>query len=159
MLLTKPRDTCRVYTGNVVGQVCVLEGKRQRLLEAMHPAHRSRTATERTGLVGVGNSVYDVPFLDEVSRACVVQPSSRLRQIAERRGWDLTFAAVRGTGVTLGSADQSHKEHAGKFSKFARAARNSMELSLIFVYSITIMGLTTVWSSVELFVHRHRTRR
>lgn len=90
-----------VYTGNVVGEVCVLEGKRRKMLHALNPVQLSRTAAERSGLVGVGNSVYDVPFLSEVppKSAWVVRPSKRLRRVSDQRGWDTSFASVRGSGT------------------------------------------------------------
>ena len=97
------------YTGNIVGPVCVLEGKRQKLLESMHPSQRARAAAERSGLAGVGNSVYDVPFLCEVPKAWVVRPSSRLRRIAEGKGWDLTLVRVKGSGVSRKSVKPKAK--------------------------------------------------
>ena len=92
------------YTGNIVGPVCVLEGKRQKLLECMHPSQKARAPAERAGLIGVGNSVYDVPFLSEVPQAWVVRPSRRLRRIAEDKGWDLSLARVRGSGAEVSGA-------------------------------------------------------
>ena len=89
------------FSGNVIGPVCVLEGKRQKLLESMNPHVRARKVEERSGLVGCGNSVYDVPFLNEVPHAFVVRPSARLRRIAIDKGWDLSFHNVRGSGVCL----------------------------------------------------------
>lgn len=91
------------FTGNIIGPVCVLEGKRQKLLESMNPNVRARRVEERSGLVGCGNSIYDVPFLNEVPHAFVVRPSSRLRRIAIGNGWDLSFHDVKGSGVSLTS--------------------------------------------------------
>ena len=91
------------YSGKVVGQVCVLEGKRHKMLSSINPTHRFRANVERQGLVGVGNSVYDAPFLEEIppASAAVVRPGRRLRHMARTKGWDhSSFAHVRGTGAS-----------------------------------------------------------
>lgn len=141
------QEVGELYTGKVVGPVCVLEGKRQKLLESINPIHLTHTSSaRRTGLVGVGNSVYDVPFLNEVASAWVVCPSSRLRRIAESNGWDMSLAYVRGTGVSFALIDsrqgpERHDENAGWVSKFARRALNCMEAGLVVVYGVTGLGL------------------
>ena len=123
-----------MYTGRVVGDVCVLEGKRNRLLQTMHPDHRARGADERTGLVGVGNSCYDIPFLSEVQKAFVVRPSSRLGQVAKSQAWDSSsFAAVRGTGVHAGRAVV---KKGGGAAATARAVLRSMKASLMCIYGL-----------------------
>jgi len=126
------------YTGKVVGQVCVLEGKREKLLAAINPIQRQRGAAERAGLVGVGNSVYDVPFLSEVPSTAVwvVRPSQRLGKLADSRGWNLVFAKVRGTGVRLSAHNKT-----GRLATMAKAACQSMEAALLGIYSLTGLSL------------------
>ncbi len=93
-----------VYTGRVAGGVCVHDEKRRRMLLAAAPrAGGGAGAVGGPGLAGVGNSMYDAPFLAAVDRAAVVRPGRRLRRLAAQRGWDLSLAAVRAGGAGGGA--------------------------------------------------------
>ncbi|KAJ1467467.1 hypothetical protein T484DRAFT_1986456, partial [Baffinella frigidus] len=76
------------YTGHVRGEVCVGDEKRARHQESL-------PLIKDLHIVGVGNSMYDVPFLEASTSSFVVRPSSRLRRLATARGWDLSLSGVR----------------------------------------------------------------
>ena len=91
----------RAYTGRVDGRVCIGEEKRDRMLAAAAAAGGGAcggVGGGEGGLAGVGNSMYDAPFLAAVDRAAVVRPGRRLHRLAAQQGWDLSLASVRAGG-------------------------------------------------------------
>ncbi|EKX55270.1 hypothetical protein GUITHDRAFT_99051 [Guillardia theta CCMP2712] len=128
------------YTGNVLGDVCVLERKRQKLLEHL-PSNLKGSGLTLRGTTGVGNSMYDVPFLEEVSEAYVVRPGSRLRKIAERRGWKLDFARVKGVGAEDG------KKKSGSFRSFFSRYSFELGVSIFWGAACGLLGITATPSA------------
>lgn len=104
------------YSGRVSGEVCIHEEKRVRVRRKVSQAGgvggaNPRAAAAAAGgggdAVGVGNSKYDIPFLEEVGvgggRGCVVRPSRRLRRVAEANGWEVLPVMAPGVrGVISG---------------------------------------------------------
>jgi phosphoserine phosphatase len=98
VVATVPALAGRTYTGRVVGRICIGEEKRERMLLAAAAAG----AGAGGDVAGMGNSMYDAPFLAAVDRAAVVRPGRRLRRLAAQEGWDLSLAAVRAGGEGSG---------------------------------------------------------
>lgn len=119
----------------------MLEGKRRKMLDAINPSHRARGPEERIGLVGVGNSVYDVPFLSQVPHksAWVVRPSQRLRRISAKNGWDMSFATVRGSGIHSPALGRVSRK--GMVSRVTEAVSEHMEVALVIFYTGVGCGL------------------
>lgn len=45
----------------------------------VHQVGNHSISQSKNGLLGVGNSQYDIPFLEQVGRACVVRPGRKLK--------------------------------------------------------------------------------
>jgi HAD superfamily hydrolase (TIGR01490 family) len=100
-----------VYTGRLVGDL--LHGPAKagaiRELAALHGLDLSQCTA-------YSDSINDVPMLSTVGHACAVNPDSKLRREAKRRGWDvrdfrtarkaakIAVPAALGIGVILGTA-------------------------------------------------------
>jgi len=122
------------YTGKRLGKVCVKKAKRARMLEYLPDSAKSSGSKLR--VVGVGNSMADVPFLELVEEPFVVRPSRRLRRLAERQGWDLSLGNVR-------AKKMSFSEHAEGKSREGFRRENpfrSLALSTILVWGAAVTG-------------------
>ncbi len=73
-----------VYTGKSAGAVTQGEGKAARVREIAQ-----EMGLNLTECIGYGDTMADVPFLALLGRAIVVDPSPKLHQEAERRGWEI----------------------------------------------------------------------
>ncbi len=79
------------YTGAIEGPYCLLEEK----------VVRARAYVDARGLslreaVYFGDSTNDIPLLEEVGRAVVVNPNERLLAHAQDRGWDVEWWSLDG---------------------------------------------------------------
>ena len=82
------------YTGALVGD----------LMHGENKAHAARLLAKERGLdlthsYGYGDSLNDVPLLEAVGNPVAINPDTRLRRYAKRRGWDLRdFRGRQGNG-------------------------------------------------------------
>lgn len=85
LIATNLEEGPQAYTGMIAGAANLDEEKRKRLIEVVKGG-RERSQQElqeiKYGVIGVGNSKYDIPFLEEVGRAFLVRPGSKLRRFS-----------------------------------------------------------------------------
>lgn len=87
------------YTGELEGPFCYAEGK----AEAMR-AEAARSDIDLSRSWAYSDSSSDVAMLDSVGHAVAVNPDSKLRKIAEERGWDIErFEPRHGLRVVVAS--------------------------------------------------------
>ena len=72
------------YTGKCIGTPCFQDGKVTRLQEWL-----SSSGESLEGSYFYSDSINDLPLLERVSHPVAVDPDSRLRAIAEARGWKI----------------------------------------------------------------------
>jgi phosphoserine phosphatase len=105
MIATDMEEHGGKYNGLVCGDVCIGEEKRIRLRKLLA---REGSEGPLGELVGVGNSKYDIPFLEEVrqggGKGCVIRPSKRLKKVANAKGWNVLPVRAPGLGRLLREA-------------------------------------------------------
>ncbi|MBC6428207.1 MAG: HAD family hydrolase [Cellvibrionales bacterium] len=84
LLCTEPQIENDRYTGGLIGEPCMGEGKVRKLKSWL------RTAGETLdGATFYSDSHNDLPLLNTVPRPCAVDPDDRLREVATQRGWPI----------------------------------------------------------------------
>lgn len=98
-------ETGGKYSGLVSGDVCIGEEKRIRVRKLLKEEGLGGPIGE---LLGVGNSKYDIPFLEELGhgggKGCVIRPSKRLKRVANAKGWNVLPVRAPSVGRLLREA-------------------------------------------------------
>eukprot|EP01027_Heterolobosea_sp_BB2_P027967 GEZU01043756.1.p1 GENE.GEZU01043756.1~~GEZU01043756.1.p1 ORF type:complete len:290 (+),score=56.21 GEZU01043756.1:75-944(+) len=89
-------SSSKMYTGRILGKPCIVEEKVRRILEDAQEERHS------DGLIGYGNSWYDIPFLKVMKEPYAVTPSRSLRAYAVKHGWSSQFFNVKETEYASG---------------------------------------------------------
>jgi len=87
LIATEPEQRDGHYTGGVAGTPCFREGKVARITEWL--AGRGATLESFGASWFYSDSHNDLPLLDRVTRPVAVDPDAQLRDLAQRRGWDI----------------------------------------------------------------------
>jgi HAD superfamily hydrolase (TIGR01490 family) len=82
---TVPEVRDGVFTGAIVGEPCIGEGKIKHLLRWLES--RNLRFEDYAHTVFYSDSTYDLPLLEKVHEPVATNPKPALRAIAEQRGW------------------------------------------------------------------------
>lgn len=85
LLASDPEERDGEFTGEIAGTPCFHEGKVARLEAWLD--ERGRALTDFAESYFYGDSQSDIPLLERVTHPVVVQPDTRLAEIARERGW------------------------------------------------------------------------
>ena len=88
LIATEPQLADGRFTGDVVGEPCMREGKIARLAQWLGARGQSLADFPRSWFYS--DSVNDVPLLERVTDPVAVDPDERLRAIAAERRWRTT---------------------------------------------------------------------
>ena len=85
LMATEPQIVDGRFTGDIVGEPCMREGKIAHLDRWL--AARGKTLRDFAGSWFYSDSINDLPLLERVTHPVAVDPDSSLEKIARDRGW------------------------------------------------------------------------
>jgi len=86
--VTEFDEKTQTFTGRIVGKAMV-KSEKARILRQKHSHEELKTC-----VVGYGNSSNDFDFLSIVSKPFAVTPSSKLRSLATKHGWESKYFTI-----------------------------------------------------------------